>query len=130
MKILIKVTKEVLTASMMCGRIGGEPNQNCAIAVAVRDIAPRAEVYITHINWLGNNVPIYQGWDERSDFSRVPKHVQEFIKLFDSTEPVGRPHLPEFSFEVDLPNEVIDRITIPEAYRILSESKTLELVHP
>lgn len=40
MKIKIKVTKDILKRSMMCGVNDCEVSRNCAISLAVREIAP------------------------------------------------------------------------------------------
>lgn len=128
MKILIKVTKDVLRRSSACI---GEANQNCAIALAVRLLAPKAEIYVSHINWLGvdcSDQPCE--WDQISSFSKLPAEAIRFISTFDSSSIEQRIAMSELYFEVDLPSEVIDQIGISEAYRILSESKTLELVMP
>jgi len=115
MKILIKVTKEVLKRSMFCS--GTSINENCAIALAVRDLFPRATVGASFINSLAEQI-------------ELPDSAIRFIYKFDSKTPDQRLQMHPLSFEVDVPDSVINEVGISEAYRILSESKTLELVQP
>jgi hypothetical protein len=129
MKILIKVTKDVLRRSILCGTsLDFCPNgagENCAIALAIRDLFPSYyvgtyQIYRTHKTEYEDTI------------CQLPAEASEFIKAFDklSDDPNKRLSLPEFSFEIDVPMSEIERIGISEAYRILSESKTLELVLP
>lgn len=122
MKIKIKVTKEILKKSMMCG-VRMEPGgitQNCAVALAVREIFPNADVTSFNI-WLN---------DELFTNIRLPENVKRFVSLFDyyRTNPSARLDMESIDFEIEVPQAVIDRIGIGEVYKILSESKTLELV--
>jgi hypothetical protein len=63
MKIKIKVTKDILRKSMMCGVAESRGLTedkytsvgNCAIAVAVRDVFPNAHVYMDGILLLGQD---------------------------------------------------------------------------
>lgn len=125
MKILIKVTKEVLQKTMMCNGLNGDVTENCAFAYAVRELFPRARVNYSCIH--GPVVGQRHRWR-----IELPRNVANWIVDFDllNTSPLKRLDLPEISFEAEVPEEAIDSISIREAYRILSESKTLELVHP
>lgn len=121
MKTLVKITKEILKKSMMCGTFESTEDvvQNCAIALAVREIIPKAKVFSTMID---------PGLEFRS--ISLPIEAQKFIEAFDNlaSEPKVRLELPELSFEIDIPNELIQKIGINQVYKILSESKSLELV--
>lgn len=119
MKILIKVTKEILHHSAMCGHDGKMRSTNCAIALAVRELFPSASIGNPNYSLNGKD-----GFDN----NYLPPKAVAFITRFDSTSPSERRWMKPFSFELDVPNSVIDQIGISEAYRILSESKTLELV--
>ena len=136
MKIQINITKEVLERSSMCGRNGEQINSNCAIALAVREIMPQAHVtgwFIVPTDELYNefdkkyttSMRCVQG-DER--VINLPETAMNFISKFDCKSPEFRVQMDEISFEIDVPNEVIDMIGLSEVYRVLSESKTLELV--
>jgi hypothetical protein len=131
MKILIKVTKEVLEQTSKCGlhhsgTCAIDAN-NCAIAVALQDLFGYVSVAGPwfHIQ-LDNGICSKQ--------INLPEVAQRFVADFDVLGRDGlfkdRAKMKPISFEVDIPNEVIDHVGIGEAYRILSESKTLELVHP
>jgi hypothetical protein len=129
MKILIKVTKDVLKATMMCGLDKSNHATGCAIAVACHDLFGKCAV-----TWRTSHVAeivVYYDDYGYTEFD-LPQAAAKFMVAFDELEddPQKRLDLPETSFEVDVPNKVIERIGISEAYRILSESKTLELVMP
>lgn len=127
MKILIKVTKAILAKAKMCGYgfYKDGVSRNCAIALAVREWFPDAEVtygmIITHL-------------DGREDYKKEntihcsQTGMSAFISKFDGLSPKERLLMPEFSFEIDVPMNIIEQIGIREAYKVLSESKTLELV--
>lgn len=123
MKILIKITKDVLRRSMMCKALHAATSSNCAIALAVRDLLPNMHIGFTHIH---NSSDLCNG----TAIIELPLVAQLFITKFDSLAdyPEERLTLPEFSFELKLPADVIESISIGEVYRVLSESKTLELV--
>lgn len=121
MKILIKVTKDILKKSMYCGVVNNDNlSKNCAIALAVRDVFPDASIGLYTMGLMyGHEM-------------KVPKKMQAFISAFDILDdrPEKRLEMPEMSFELNIPNEVINQIGIGQIYKCLSESRTLELVHP
>lgn len=122
MKIEIKITKEVLRRSMWCGVDNSKPrSQSCAIAVAIRDIFPSACVGFPDIALQGRYKP---------RCVKLPNEALSFIRDFDMlvNVPEKRLNFPEFSFEIDVPDEVIERIGIEEAKAILERSETLNLV--
>lgn len=113
MKIKIKVTKEVLRKTAFCG---GAIYETCAFAYALRELIPYATVGFYYFNFGGyGNV-------------KQPDDIHRWILMFDDAGPKERLNLPEISCEIELPQQVIERIGISEVYRVLSESKTLELV--
>lgn len=116
MKLQIKVTKEILEKSMWCGTEKGEQSvpQNCAIALAVRDIFPKAEVGFEHIRPFGRENDCY-----------IEHNQIHYISLFDQTKPQERPLLHELTFTVDLPEQIVNSINIDDIYN----SKTLELIN-
>lgn len=117
MKLKIKVTKEVLRKSMFCGTAMAESasiSDNCAIALAVRDIFPFAQVTPWSIKTNCRLPAIIS----------LPENAKEFIYEFDELSPAKRLLLPELEFEIDLPQEVIDAINIDD----IVKSETLELV--
>lgn len=149
MKILIKVTKEVLQRSLYCNTIfnEGPTSENCAISTGIRDLFPGAQVYETAIKFSGSDSnftdwTIGRGLLDMSRHSLLPQAATDFIREFDSYARVEdinedllvkaekRLLLPEFSFEIDVPEEVIQQIGISQVFKVLSESPTLEHVNP
>lgn len=133
-KLKIKVTKDILERAKYCGT---HPNQtsfevptNCAIALAVRDIFPDA--------WVsGESIDIYEpgtsflDMDEMKmpyDSIALPMDAQEFIELFDATMAEYRPLIKELEFEVEVPDRVINMISLDEIKSLLKNSSTMELV--
>jgi hypothetical protein len=118
-KLLIKITPEVLERAKMCGI--ENTGENCAIAIAVRDIFPKA--------WIGRNL-FFPFCDKSGGKSNteldvdLPYEATRFITHFDSLTPLERVALPPFSFTVTLPDEVVERIDISQVWK----SETLELV--
>lgn len=136
MKIQINITKEVLRASMYCSTKGSQKEcligQNCAIGMAIFRL-------FGQISWVdGDYIQIYRGGLTFNEGGHIindyqtriplPQVAKNFIKMFDSELPEFRPGMAPLSFEIDVPNEVIDMIGIGQVYKVLSESKTLELV--
>ncbi len=116
MIIKVKVTKEILKRTYMCST---KYNENCAVAEAVRELFPDALVG-RHSIALATT----------PGYIALPLEATRFINAFDGWwhQPDVRLTLPEFSFEIDVPNEIINSIGIGQVYKILSESKTLEHV--
>lgn len=129
MKILIKVTEEILHKAKDCGILIKGPetyaSRNCGIALAVREIFPEASVTDRKI------YPISRGVVMKclpSEVIPLPRRAQAFVRLFDYLDPYKRTQMKPFSFEIELPTSLISTIGIGEVYKVLSESKTLELV--
>lgn len=127
MRLLIKITKDVLEESKYCpGLIAGAftpasiIQTNCAVAKAIRRLLPDARVTSDLLYPLGESDPI--------TCIELPNEAKKFIKSFDSLNAANRVKMNPIQFEIVLPNTVIDQIGISSAYKILSESKTLELV--
>lgn len=117
MKLKINITKEVLKKSMWCGT--GEMEwcfitKSCAIALAICNVFPNASVIPGKINLIGTGISI-----------KLPNEATKFIETFDSLRntPEERLNLPEFSFEIEVPESVIDQINIDD----IKNSNTLEL---
>jgi len=109
----IKVTKEIIALSKNCGseelEIIGE---NCAIALALKDIFPEVNVTGAYIYPFG--IDHDNKWGELK--IALPKIAQDFIGVFDSLFeiPNQRLRLPEFEFEISIPDEIIAQINIDE----------------
>lgn len=121
MTILVKVTKDVLERSKMCGFVPGLVSTNCMISVALRDLFPMATVG-NPAYWLTN--------DQSNRDGLLPEFVCLKVSEFDRLYPDQRVNMTPFSFELEVPDYVIEKIGIGEIYRVLSESQTLELIMP
>lgn len=119
----IKVTKDVLKATKNCGRyLSDNVTTNCAIAFAVRDIFPNARVYGSgELNFFGDAV-------SKGIYTSLPIKAHEYMNKFDVTESFERELLPELEFEINIPDEVIERINIEEIKPLLVNHPTLELL--
>lgn len=134
MKVLIHVTKEILQASVGCQ---SNP-RSCAIARAVRDIFPEASVVNFAIFPKGthhfNDKEFMQaliGENVKNVGFPTSLKMYDFIGKFDTCENDDVAKLPETTFEIDIPDWAINMIgdgNIEEVKRIITESKTLELV--
>lgn len=120
-KLQINVTKEILMNSRNCPNASwASPmvlSTNCVVALAVRDIFPKAAVMSTKF------YPDYSGDIEIS----LPEEATKFIDEFDSSDPIQRESLEPISFEVDIPDTVIDSIDIEEVILSLENHPTLKL---
>jgi hypothetical protein len=142
MKIKVTVTKEILKRSMMCG-VGNKDwscvteesfknkvgvGFNCAIGEAVNELLPGAWVSPSAIRIYKSHEQMLRGGEIHE--IDLPTEAIAFIPRFDAlkSNPEARLELPELSFEIELPEGLINEIGISQAYKILSESKTLELI--
>lgn len=118
MKILIKVTKEILEVSKMCGLQygGGIPSENCAIVLASNPVFPNSNVGLSTLVI------------SKEDTIHLPANAVDFITRFDRLTPSERILMSPISFEIEVPDSYIDQVGIEEVKDILSRSKTLELV--
>jgi hypothetical protein len=110
----IKVTKEILELSKECGAHNdfNTIGKNCAIAIALKDIFPGVVVADYYIYPFG-----IDNKNKLDDLRIVmPKIAQDFVKIFDSLSAIHklRPLLPEFEFEISIPDEIISQINIDE----------------
>jgi len=131
MRVLVKITKHVLKDSMFCSeyKIG----QNCAIAKAIVDLfgentwvgSKKIFIFPNGIKFLGS---LEVDLSQTSYIIDLPEKASDFIREFDNKSPYSRLQMDELSFEIDVPDEVIQSIGIDEVHNILKESKSLELV--
>jgi len=96
---------------------------NCLVAQAVRELFPNAGVGFhiidTHI----------EGMEFVDRIIDLPHTVTEQIRLLDARRVTGYKPVP-FEFEIDVTMKIIDSISIGQAYKVLSESPTLEFICP
>ena len=119
MRIKIKVTKDILKRSARCDAGGAFKGFSCAVALAIIELFPLASIGQEYI-WFVRN--------DNSTLEYLPHEAVLFIKRFDASSFEERINMPECSFDLNIPPHVISSIEISEVYRVLSESKTLELV--
>jgi hypothetical protein len=118
MRLKIFVTPEILERAKWCGEVGGLAAYNCAIALAVREIFPKASVTRHSIH----------PFDSPDFHMPLPSAATAFISDFDVSTPKQRPDMPPIDFEIDVPDSVIEMIGIEEATEIIRKSETLEIV--
>lgn len=131
----IIVSSEVIKASSLCGfdnngnaapfkvlPLDRQPATNCAIALAVRDIFPEADIGEEMIYPFGSG-------DRSRDTKQIPMPYEavSFIEKFDVSTPGRRGSMKPFSFKIDIPDHIIDDIPLPDINKIINESKTLKI---
>jgi hypothetical protein len=124
MRVLIKITKEVLERSKMCGIEKKYIGDSCAVAVAIIDLFPSAQIGKTFAFLMSDGVYRVDGLSK----IYLPVSAAEFIFAFDNLNPEERVLMYPFSFEIEVPEYVIERIGISTIYKVLSESSTMEMV--
>lgn len=120
----IKVTKEIIERSMYCSDKGTSQfyiANNCAFALAVKEIFPKAAV--TSLSMWPN------GMCEHPEI-KLPVDAVNWIKNFDSleNEPKLRLAMVQIECIIDIPDIVIAGIGLDHVYKILENSKHLELI--
>lgn len=121
--LTINITKDVLKEAMYCGTQGSglSASSHCGIAVAIRDIFPNALVGL-------NSFTVDSVAEHLTEIS-LPMNARKFISNFDwlVLTPSKRLDMEEFSFDITLPDKVIETIDIEEVKQILKDSKILQL---
>lgn len=132
-KLRITVTKEILERSKYCA---SDINQgyNCAVALAVKDIFPEAYCYQSFMVFdQAGKDKCDSGFFSASKFkgaigAHFPAFVFMWIQQFDRIEPNERVKMSPISFEISIPDEVIEKINIDELKPLLENHPTLELI--
>jgi hypothetical protein len=128
----IRITRDILQRAAHCGHIKKEgqyarssdesvdPGCHCAIALAIRDIFPKAKVGRYVIEPFG---------DEQFShcFSEIelPDEAQAFMEAFDDLMPEQRRRMPTTKFDVEVPDDVLEH-----AFQIESDLDTILKRHP
>lgn len=127
-KLEILITQDILNRSANCiSNVG----QNCAIGLAIFEIfGHRSNVDSHEIVILNQN--LYEGdlilKSKLMAQIPLPNKAQEFIDEFDKSLPHQRKLMTPFSFEIEIPENVIEMINIDEIYKVLETSTCLKLV--
>lgn len=119
-KLRITVTKEILEKTKHCSVFSQYSTTNCAIACAVRDVFPTAKVWANHI------APFTDHGKYKS--IRLPQEAQDFIEAFDDATAEERVMMKPISFEIEVPDEVIEKINIDELKPLLENHPTLAIL--
>lgn len=120
----IRVTKEVLQRSRFCSPESESLSKSCAIALAVKDIFPYAQVGQTNIKPF-RFIPGYYEWQWWT--IQLPPEAQAFIKIFDCSDVLTREGMDELEFEIELSDDIIEKIDIKEITTLLENHPTLQL---
>lgn len=128
-KLKIYVTKEILERSKNCGFGNkGFPGKSCAIALAIIDIFPSANVGSYEFwpiwDWSDDNFYQPKGFGS----IELPDEAIEFIKQFDFSTVTDRENMMPVTFEIKIPDNVIGQINIEEIRPLLINHPTLELI--
>ncbi len=149
-KFRINVTKEIIEESKMCSyntipeimygtphfirNLNDNEGMNCAIAKAICNIFPNTLVGSEVIRFFNSLEDLYtytSDYFNSIPYERVelPLNAIDFIMEFDDLDPLDRVQLEPISFEIDVPDSVIDKINIDEVKKLLKNSNTMELVN-
>lgn len=137
MKLQINITKEILKESMYCGNENAKESkqgQNCAIGKAIYNLFGENSWVMTLEILINKRPPTFSGhnlcfgWVVSSYAIELPEIATNFIKRFDMANPDTRLNMTPFSFIIDVPDEVIEMISLDEVYKILKDSTTMQLV--
>ena len=130
MKFQINITKEVLESSKMCNINGVNRNsvgQNCAIGKAIVDMFGLN-------SWVSNiSISFYDKavFDDDSKFIGtilLPSQAIGFIQSFDNKRAKDRVLMTPFSFEIDVPDNILEQIIdISEITTLLAKAPYMEL---
>jgi hypothetical protein len=103
----IQVTKEIIAQCKEVGVLDDVDiiGNKCPIAVAMKGIFP--EVHVSNLYFY----PFGRDVERKID---LPQIAQNFINLFDSLCTIAKTRLliPAFEFEIEIPDEVIESISI------------------
>jgi hypothetical protein len=100
---------------------------NCAIALAIWDVIPFISVDFCTIDF-------YTPKEYLSEVGRpyatthLCEEAQALINRFDNSTPEGRRNMEPLSFELDIPDSVVENVSIEEITRLIEKCPTVELV--
>jgi len=128
MKLRVKITKEVLETTKMCGIKGFmlkgseyiSSTHNCAITYACRKLFPNCYT-------VSSGIYMINKYDELITIADLPASASRFIRKFDKAIPEQRVKMKPFEFEIELTKGALDLITIDEITKVLETSTTLEI---
>ena len=130
-KLRITVGKAEIEAAKHCRHIPGVTDvmhsvgKNCAIAKAICALFPLSVVGAEEIYFYKtlqiNEMPYCS--------VPLPGNAKKFIVEFDNNTPLARLKMDPISFDIEVPDEVIETVGgVEEATKIINEAQTLEIV--
>ncbi len=132
-KITVNITKEVLERSKDCkinsSQKDNKVGQNCAIGLAIFDLlGEKSWVASEYICWYKNGIKYSLcGFikSECDEFILLPQSAIDFIHEFDNKTPLERTEMIPFSFNIDIPDGILEEINIDDVKRIIENSYIL-----
>lgn len=125
----INVTKQNILDAKHCDLTGSEGiGQNCAIAKAVLSIFPNVTVGSEQIYFWEERFQLESRMNELKASSILPSEAKRFINNFDHSSVRQREVMSPISFEIDIPDIIIDEISIDELTEALKGYPSMELV--
>ena len=125
MELKVKITKDILQRSMMCGNDVNPTVTNCAVVLAVREIFPNAIIdQSDYAPFPTYGVAFYKK-NKRFEHDGI-----DFIIEFDRLKktPHKRLNLPETTVTLQLTDEIINAIEIDNWKEVIETSDVLDLV--
>ena len=130
MKLRIFITKNIIKQSMNCGinvpLCDAKFGQNCAIGVAIvklfgmKSWVATDEIRIYAKNYNPGINPIY--------LIPLPEIASDFISAFDDLIPEDRIKMIPISFDIDIPEELVEKLGLSYMHKIIEIEPQLELV--
>jgi hypothetical protein len=119
MKLTVSITPDILAASAHCDAL--KLGANCAIALALKDIFPKVNVASQYARIMDRRLP------SGNKLIKLTQSATDFIFKFDTSTPQERCNMQSFSFDLELPEEVIELVDIDDIKAILAKSQSLQL---
>lgn len=105
MKYKFKVTKEIIAQAAINVRNGDSIAKHCAVVETIRQVFPEARSGSEELVLYNNT-----NWNNGEDVIIYPKEVTEYVRRFDRTFRKEDFSLPEFEFELDIPEHLIPSV--------------------
>lgn len=122
--LTITVTKDILERSKNCLVSSEIVVENCAIALAVRGVFPKARVYVHTLAFFGDEIQ----WLTPYNSVTHSQDMRDYIRLFDASDRTDISNLPQYSFDIEIPDKVLESINIEELKPLLENHPNLKLV--
>lgn len=121
-KMKVKVTKEILAKSVR------DNGTECAIARSVRTVFPKAHIGKTVIFPFCNETEEKYWCETGRSYIDMPLDMQAFIKWFDGNTESEFTEEHEMEFEMEIPDHVLEMISLDEIRPLLENHPTLKLI--